>query len=84
MGSADGSVRAGIPAALCAAALVDGVLYTKEPGDLRYWQVRRSAGTPAPKAPHHAADHNLPTPAIYERFGGVDGSAYFTAASRRR
>jgi len=58
----------------------DGTLYTKNAGDLRvFWQgptVGFDAG--ADGARTMMLVYNLPrTQAIFERFGGVDGSAYF-------
>jgi hypothetical protein len=58
----------------------EGVLYTKNAGDLKvYWQgpsIGWDAG--AEGARTMMLIYNLPnTGAIYERFGGVDGSAYF-------
>ncbi len=58
----------------------DGTLYTKNAGDLRvYWQgpsVGFDAG--AEGARTMMLVYNLPrTDAIFERFGGIDGSAYF-------
>jgi hypothetical protein len=58
----------------------DGTLYTKNAGDLRvYWQgpsVGFDAG--ADGARTMMLVYNLPrTEAIFERFGGIDGSAYF-------
>ncbi len=58
----------------------DGTLYTKNAGDLRvYWQgpsVGFDAG--ADGARTMMLVYNLPrTDAIFERFGGIDGSAYF-------
>jgi len=58
----------------------DGTLYTKNAGDLRvFWQgpsVGFDAG--ADGARTMMLVYNLPrTDAIYERFGGIDGSAYF-------
>jgi hypothetical protein len=58
----------------------DGTLYTKNAGDLRvYWQgptIGFDAG--ADGARTMMLVYNLPrTDAIFERFGGVDGSAYF-------
>jgi hypothetical protein len=58
----------------------DGTLYTKNAGDLRvFWQgptVGFDAG--ADGARTMMLVYNLPrTDAIFERFGGVDGSAYF-------
>jgi hypothetical protein len=58
----------------------DGVLYTKNAGDLKvYWQ-GPSIGWDFGGAGARTMMlvYNLPsTEAIYERFGGVDGSAYF-------
>jgi hypothetical protein len=58
----------------------DGVLYTKNAGDLKvYWQ-GPSVGWDFGGAGARTMMlvYNLPsTEAIYERFGGVDGSAYF-------
>jgi hypothetical protein len=58
----------------------DGTLYTKNAGDVRvYWQgpsLGFDAG--ADGARTMMLVYNLPrTGAIFERFGGVDGSAYF-------
>jgi hypothetical protein len=58
----------------------DGTLYTKNAGDLRvFWQgptVGFDAG--AEGARTMMLVYNLPrTQAIFERFGGIDGSAYF-------
>jgi hypothetical protein len=58
----------------------DGTLYTKNAGDLRvYWQgptLGFDAG--ADGARTMMLIYNLPrTAAIFERFGGIDGSAYF-------
>jgi hypothetical protein len=58
----------------------DGTLYTKNAGDLRvFWQgpsVGFDAG--ADGARTMMLVYNLPrTAAIFERFGGLDGSAYF-------
>ena len=58
----------------------DGTLYTKNAGDLRvFWQgptVGFDAG--AEGARTMMLVYNLPrTEAIFERFGGIDGSAYF-------
>jgi hypothetical protein len=58
----------------------DGTLYTKNAGDVRvYWQgpsLGFDAG--ADGARTMMLVYNLPrTDAIFERFGGVDGSAYF-------
>ena len=58
----------------------DGVLYTKNAGDLKvYWQgpsVGWDFGGEGART--MMLVYNLPaTEAIYERFGGVDGSAYF-------
>jgi hypothetical protein len=58
----------------------DGTLYTKNAGDLRvFWQgptVGFDAG--ADGARTMMLVYNLPqTDAIFERFGGLDGSAYF-------
>jgi len=58
----------------------DGTMYTKNAGDLRvFWQgptVGFDAG--ADGARTMMLVYNLPrTDAIFERFGGVDGSAYF-------
>jgi hypothetical protein len=58
----------------------DGVLYTKNAGDLKvYWQ-GPSIGWDFGGAGARTMMlvYNLPaTEAIYERFGGIDGSAYF-------
>ncbi len=58
----------------------DGVLYTKNAGDLKvYWQ-GPSVGFDwgGDGARTMMLVYNLPsTEAIYERFGGLDGSAYF-------
>ena len=60
----------------------DGVLYTKNAGDLKvYWQ-GPSLGWDfgGDGARTMMLIYNLPaTEAIYERFGGVEGSAYFVA-----
>jgi hypothetical protein len=58
----------------------EGVLYTKNAGDLRvYWQgpsVGFDAGGEGART--MMLVYSLPrTDAIYQRFGGVDGSAYF-------
>jgi len=58
----------------------DGTLYTKNAGDVRvYWQgpsLGFDAG--ADGARTMMLVYNLPrTDAIFERFGGIDGSAYF-------
>jgi hypothetical protein len=58
----------------------DGTLYTKNAGDVRvYWQgpsLGFDAG--ADGARTMMLIYNLPrTEAIFERFGGIDGSAYF-------
>ncbi len=58
----------------------DGTLYTKNAGDLRvFWQgpsIGFDAG--ADGARTMMLVYNLPrTHAIFERFGGIDGSAYF-------
>lgn len=58
----------------------DGTLYTKNAGDMRvYWQgpsLGFDAG--ADGARTMMLVYNLPrTEAIFERFGGIDGSAYF-------
>jgi hypothetical protein len=58
----------------------DGVLYTKNAGDLKvYWQgpsLGFDAGGEGART--MMLVYNLPrTEAIYERFGGLDGSAYF-------
>lgn len=58
----------------------DGTLYTKNAGDLRvFWQgpsIGFDAG--ADGARTMMLVYNLPrTAAIFERFGGIDGSAYF-------
>lgn len=58
----------------------EGTLYTKNAGDLRvYWQgpsVGFDAGGEGART--MMLVYNLPaTEAIYERFGGIDGSAYF-------
>jgi hypothetical protein len=58
----------------------DGTLYTKNAGDLRvFWQgptVGFDAG--ADGARTMMLVYNLPrTQAIFDRFGGIDGSAYF-------
>jgi hypothetical protein len=58
----------------------EGILYTKNAGDLRvYWQgpsIGFDAGGEGART--MMLVYNLPsTEAIYERFGGVDGSAYF-------
>ncbi len=58
----------------------EGMLYTKNAGDLKvYWQgptIGFDAGGEGART--MMLIYNLPdTAAIYERFGGVDGSAYF-------
>jgi hypothetical protein len=58
----------------------EGVLYTKNAGDLRvFWQgpsIGFDAGGEGART--MMLVYNLPaTEAIYQRFGGVDGSAYF-------
>jgi hypothetical protein len=58
----------------------EGMLYTKNAGDLKvYWQgpsIGFDAGGEGART--MMLVYNLPnTRAIYERFGGVDGSAYF-------
>ena len=58
----------------------EGMLYTKNAGDLKvYWQgpsIGFDAGGEGART--MMLIYNLPeTSAIYERFGGVDGSAYF-------
>jgi hypothetical protein len=58
----------------------EGVLYTKNAGDLKvFWQgpsIGFDAGGEGART--MMLIYNLPaTQAIYERFGGVDGSAYF-------
>jgi hypothetical protein len=58
----------------------EGVLYTKNAGDLRvYWQgpsIGFDVGGEGART--MMLVYNLPaTPAIYERFAGIDGSAYF-------
>jgi len=58
----------------------DGTLYTKNAGDVRvYWQgpsLGFDAGVDGART--MMLVYNLPrTEAIFERFGGVDGSAYF-------
>ncbi len=58
----------------------EGTLYTKNAGDLRvFWQgpsVGFDAGGEGART--MMLVYNLPsTEAIYERFGGIDGSAYF-------
>ncbi|ARQ02984.1 DUF1134 domain-containing protein [Pseudorhodoplanes sinuspersici] len=58
----------------------EGTLFTKNAGDLRvYWQgpsVGFDAGGEGART--MMLVYNLPaTEAIYERFGGIDGSAYF-------
>jgi hypothetical protein len=58
----------------------EGVLYTKNAGDLRVFWQGPSLGFDAggEGARTMMLVYNLPsTQAIYERFGGVDGSAYF-------
>jgi hypothetical protein len=60
----------------------DGVLYTKNAGDLKvYWQgpsVGWDFGGDGART--MMLVYNLPaTEAIYERFGGIEGSAYFIA-----
>ena len=57
-----------------------GILYTKNAGDLKvYWQgpsIGFDAGGEGART--MMLVYNLPnTGAIYERFGGIDGSAYF-------
>jgi hypothetical protein len=58
----------------------EGVLYTKNAGDLKvYWQgpsIGFDAGGEGSRT--MMLVYNLPnTGAIYDRFGGIDGSAYF-------
>ena len=58
----------------------EGVLYTKNAGDLRvYWQgpsIGFDAGGEGART--MILVYNLPsTEAVYQRFGGIDGSAYF-------
>jgi hypothetical protein len=58
----------------------EGVLYTKNAGDLKvYWQgpsIGFDAGGEGART--MMLVYNLPnTAAIYDRFGGIDGSAYF-------
>ena len=58
----------------------EGMLYTKNAGDLKvYWQgpsIGWDAGGEGART--MMLVYNLPnTGAIYERFGGIDGSAYF-------
>ena len=58
----------------------EGMLYTKNAGDLKvYWQgpsIGFDAGGEGART--MMLVYNLPnTEAIYERFGGIDGSAYF-------
>jgi hypothetical protein len=58
----------------------EGILYTKNAGDLKvYWQgpsIGFDAGGEGART--MMLVYNLPnTRAIYERFGGIDGSAYF-------
>ena len=58
----------------------EGILYTKNAGDLKvYWQgpsIGFDAGGEGART--MMLVYNLPnTGAIYERFGGIDGSAYF-------
>jgi hypothetical protein len=58
----------------------EGILYTKNAGDLKvYWQgpsIGFDAGGEGART--MMLVYNLPnTSAIYERFGGIDGSAYF-------
>jgi hypothetical protein len=58
----------------------EGILYTKNAGDLKvYWQgpsIGFDAGGEGART--MMLVYNLPnTKAIYERFGGIDGSAYF-------
>jgi hypothetical protein len=58
----------------------EGILYTKNAGDLKvYWQgpsIGWDAGGEGART--MMLVYNLPnTGAIYERFGGIDGSAYF-------
>jgi hypothetical protein len=58
----------------------DGTLYTKNAGDLRVFWEGPSIGfdTGGEGARTMMLVYNLPaTEAIYQRFGGVDGSAYF-------
>jgi len=58
----------------------DGTLYTKNAGDLRVFWEGPSIGfdTGGEGARTMMLVYNLPaTDAIYQRFGGVDGSAYF-------
>ena len=58
----------------------EGVLYTKNAGDLRVFWQGPSLGFDAggEGARTMMLVYNLPaTEAIYERFGGIDGSAYF-------
>jgi hypothetical protein len=58
----------------------DGILYTKNAGDLKVYWPGPSLGFDAggEGARTMMLVYNLPnTQAIYERFGGIDGSAYF-------
>jgi len=58
----------------------DGTLYTKNAGDLRVFWEGPSIGfdTGGEGARTMMLVYNLPsTDAIYQRFGGIDGSAYF-------
>jgi len=58
----------------------DGTLYTKNAGDLRVFWEGPSIGfdTGGEGARTMMLVYNLPsTEAIYQRFGGIDGSAYF-------
>src|SRR3972149_1668646 len=58
----------------------DGKLYTKNPGDRRVFWEGPSIGfdTGGEGARTMMLVYNLPaTEAIYQRFGGIDGSAYF-------
>lgn len=58
----------------------DGILYTKNAGDLKVFWQGPSLGFDAggEGARTMMLVYNLPsTQAIYERFGGIDGSAYF-------
>ena len=60
----------------------DGKLYTKNAGDLRVFWEGPSIGfdTGGEGARTMMLVYNLPaTEAIYQRFGGIDGSAYFVA-----
>jgi len=56
----------------------EGTLYTKNAGDLRvYWQGPSSDSTGRRWRAHHDAGlQPAGTNAIYQRFAGIDGSAY--------